>query len=290
MALKVGDYNEMIVIRETPYGYILGLDSEEVFLHHKQAKQKYVPNDKVKVFVYFDGQRRLTATTQEPYISGDKAGFLKVVGINDKIGVFLDIGIGKDLLLSIDDLPFFKSEWPQVDDLILAKIKPSKHQITAKLISRDDVKKYFKPSNELKVGDFVTAYNIYKTEEGNVFASKEGHTIFVFFTNMRKRVRLGEEAEIKITLDKGDFHYAGTMIEQKELMIDNDAKRILEFLKAHNGNMKFTDKSDPESIRTVFNMSKSAFKRALGTLYKEKQIILEDDKTRLLKPLNPMEK
>ena len=106
---------------------------------------------------------------------------------------------------------------------------------------------------------------------------------------MRKKYRLGEEETVTITIHKGKQEYNGTIIKQKELMIDEDANRLVDYMMAHDMRMPYTDNSSPEVIQMVFKMSKGAFKRALGNLYKQQLIAFDEDKTRLLKPLNKTE-
>lgn len=282
MDVKIGEYNELEVLRETDISYILTNGEDEVFLHKKEVTRDLDLHEMISVFLYYDNQRRITATMKQPLIDQRHPGFLNVVGVHPKLGVFLDIGLQKDLLLSIDDLPFIKKEWPAIGDVIFARMRSSKNQLTAKLISRYNISDYLTPEAPLSKGDMVEAINIYRAEEGNVFMTREGHNIFVYFKHLRKTYRLGETEMVTITIDKGQNEYNGTIIEQKEVMIDLDGQRILDYLQEQGGVMPYTDKSSPETIQLVFRMSKSAFKRALGSLYKAEKVILEKDQTRLL--------
>jgi predicted RNA-binding protein (virulence factor B family) len=290
MTLQMGDYNTLLVLRETDYAYILGDEETEVFLHKKQAIGTLDIHQEVTVFLYYDGQKRVTATMNKPLIDQERAGFVDVVDTSFRLGAFLDMGLKKDLLLSMDDLPFVKNEWPEKGDKVFAKVKVSKHQLTARLITRYAVKNYLVPETPLEEGSQVEAYNMYRAEEGNVFVTEQGHIIFVYFKHMRKTYRLGEKETITITIDKGQFEYNGTVIEQKELMLDKDAERLATFMEEHDMMMPYTDKTSPKVIQMVFRMSKGAFKRALGTLYKQQLVALDEDKTRLLKPLNKTDK
>lgn len=285
MALALGDYNLLKVIREADFSYILSDGETEVFLHKKQTTKELEIDEEIEVFLYFDNQKRVTATMNQPLVDKNAPNFLEVVDVNPRLGVFLNMGLIKDLLLSRDDLSFIKKEWPEVGDLIFVKLKVSKTQLTAKIIPRYSIREYLKPTTELIEGEKYTAYCIYKAEEGVVFTTKEGHNIFVYFKHIRKTYRLGEKVYVKIINCKLDHKYNGTLIEQKEIMLTQDAKTIKEYLELHNGVMKITDRSTPEEINDVFKMSKAAFKRALGTLYKEKVIQLLADETRLINPV-----
>ncbi len=282
MKLRMGEFNNLEVLRETELAYILNTLEEEVFLHKKQATRELEVGENIDVFLYFDNQKRITATMATPLVGKTTPTFLEVVDVNTRLGVFLNMGLIKDLLLSRDDLPFVRKEWPQVGDKLFVRLRTSKNQLTAKIIPRYDIRKYLQPEQPLEEGKTYPVYNVYKTEEGNVFFTEEGHYVYVYFKHMRKEYRLGEKAEVKITLVKENGQYSGTLIAQKELMLDQDALRIKKYLEENDGVMELTDKSSVDDISVVFNMSKKAFKRALGSLYKSKVVLLEKDKTSLL--------
>jgi len=286
MRLKMGDYNTLEVLKETDIAYTLSNGDEEIFLHKKQATRKLEDGEQVEVFLYFDNQKRITATMNKPILDQDTPAFAEVVGQNFRLGVFLDVGLIKDLLLSRDDMPFIRKEWPKEGDKLFVRMRVSKNQLTAKIIPRYEIASYLKPDTNLEVGEKYEAYNVYKTEEGNVFFTEQGHYIYVYFKHMRRNYRLGEKAEIKITIDKENYKYNGTLIEQKELMIDKDSQYLINYMKSNRGEMPYGDKSSADKITEVFNMSKKSFKRALGTLYKEKLVVLEPERTTLVKDID----
>lgn len=283
MAYSVGHMNKLEVLRNTDIAYIVTDGKEEIFLHKKQTTRELEVGEEIDVFLYYDNQKRITATMQEPLVDNETPAFVEVVDINYKLGAFLNIGLIKDLLLSRDDLPFRKKEWPKKGDQLFVRMRISRNQLTAKLISRGDIQSYLQPQTSLIEGEHYKAYVVFFAEEGVVFTTKEGHIIFVYFKHMREKCRLGQEMDIKIILDKGTHQYNGTLIKQKELMLDDDATRIKEYLIEHDGYMPYYDKTSPEVISEVFQMSKAAFKRAIGTLYKEKVIVIEDEGVRISK-------
>ena len=281
MRLEIGDYNKLKVLRETDHAFMLGDEEHEVFLHKKQAERPLEVDEEVEVFLYYDNQKRITATMTKPIIDQDHPGFLTVVDYNFRLGIFLNMGLIKDLLMSRDDLPFIRKEWPRKGDRLFVRLRVSKNQLTAKFVPRFEINDFLKPDTTLEVDSEYTAYNVYKTEEGNVFFTEQGHQIYVYFKHMRKEYRLGEEAVIKITIDRGNNQYSGTLIKQKELMLEEDAIIIKTYLEEHDGEMEYTDKSTSDDINVAFNMSKKAFKRGLGSLYKKGLVLLEENKTSL---------
>lgn len=283
MALVMGEMNNLEIIRKADISYILSDGMEEVFLHKKQTNGTVEVGETISVFLYFDNQRRITATMNEPVIGLQKPGFVTVVGVNPRLGVFVDIGLIKDLLLSRDDLPFKKDQWPAEGGTLFVRMKSTRNQLTAKIIPRHDMNTYLTPKTELIEGEFYKAYCVFIAEEGVVFITKEGHYIFVYYKHMRKTYRLGEETSVKISMAKADKKYNGMLVEQKEIMLSTDANYIREYMVRRGGCMPYTDKSDAEEIQQKFKMSKSAFKRAIGTLYKEKVVTLGAEETCFVK-------
>lgn len=279
MTLKIGDVNRMVVNRKTDIGYMLDLGLDQVFLHNNESLHRELKaGDLVEAFLYFDNKGRLAATLKSPFITIDKPGFLEVTDYKEDLGVFFNMGIAKELLLSYEDLPKDRTQWPRIGDhlYILLKVKG---KLVGKIASKLDVQ--LKPQTELALKETTHGYIQRIGIEGVNILSKEGHWIFVHHTMIKDEVRLGQEVEVKLTFhsEKG---WTGSLIEQKEVQIFDDATKIYEYL-LEVTSMPLTSDSDPMDIKRVFNMSKKAFKRALGHLYKERKIMFEDDKTTLVK-------
>ena len=87
-----------------------------------------------------------------------------------------------------------------------------------------------------------------------------------------------------VTITKNvDGECYGTLNSRKEQMIDPDKEIILKYLEDHHGRMNLTAKSSSEEIEKVFKMSRKAFKRALGALYKERKVEFDEVRTYLIK-------
>ncbi|MBE0700983.1 MAG: hypothetical protein IH571_04790 [Acholeplasmataceae bacterium] len=228
--------------------------------------------------MYFDQKGRLAATLKTPSITATQPGFLRVTDVHPTLGVFLDMGIAKELLLSIDDLPLQRELWPVVGDQIYCSLK-IKGKLVAKITPKNEVT--LKPKRPLDLKEKIIAYVQKIGKEGMNLLSKEGHDIFVHHTMYKKPHRLGQEIEVKVTYhsDKG---YTGSLIDQKEVSMFQDANDILTYLIRHK-EMPLSGESTPEEIDGMFKLSKKAFKRALGHLYKDRRIDFIDGKTILIK-------
>lgn len=280
MSLNIGEINQLKVNRKTDIGYMLDSSDDQVFLHlNESMHQELKPNDVVDAFLYFDQKGRLAATLKTPIITVSRPGFLKVTDVVESLGVFLDMGIAKELLLSKDDLSYDLDQWPQKGDMLYVNLRV-KGKLVAKLSSKQDVT--LKPQEPLALKSTVEAYVQKIGKEGLNLLTPNGHWIFVHKDQIKQHVRLGKLVEVKVTFssEKG---YSGSLAPQKEVAIYEDANFILSYIIRHNG-MPYTADASPEDIKRVFNMSKKAFKRALGHLYKERKIDFVNDKTILVKP------
>ncbi len=271
--MNAGLIYTFVVERKTDIGYILKLNDKEVFLHNNDSLNKELNSgEEVEAFLFYDFKNRLAATLKKPIITLGEEAFLEVVGSSPHLGVFLNNGIGKDVLLSRDDLPLNKSMWPKEGDKIYVTLK-EKGRIVAKRITKDSV--VFQIS--LSEKDEVDAYIMSFHNEGVSAITLDKQVIFIHKTQTRDKLRLGELVRVRVMKVYQDT-INGTLIKQKEDMIESDALIILNYMKEVK-EMEFGNNSTPEAIFQQFNLSKKAFKRALGNLYKQRLIDFKDDKT-----------
>lgn len=278
MSLNIGSVNQLKVLRKTDIGYMLDSSEGEVFLHFNETNHRELkPNDLVDAFLYFDQKGRLAATLKTPLITKESPGFLEATDVHSGLGVFFHMGINKDLLLSMDDLPLDFTRWPHKGDKLYLSLKV-KGKLVAKIVSKEELKGTQKT---LQSKDKVKAYVQKIGKEGVNLLTEDLTWIFIHHSMVRSDLRLGEEVEATITYvsDKG---YTGSLIAQKEVLLFEDANMVLSYL-IRKGELKLTSESSPEDIKAVFPLSKKAFKRAIGHLYKERKIDFVDGKTILVK-------
>lgn len=280
--INLGGYYELTVIRLSDLGYMLKDNDSEVLLHFNQSLSEHKINDKVKVFIYADKAKRLTATEYSPFIDLEKEGFVDVVDVLENTGVLVNINTPKDVLLTKDYLPYDNNLWPKKDDKILAKLKIKSNSFLAKPLSRYDIRELNKNVNYAE-NEKIKAYVIRIGESGLSLVSSDLMYIFVPHHQYRGVVRMGEEVLVTITKKTKDNEYYGKLNANKEDLIDNDKELILNYIKDHHGKMKITEKSDPKIIDREFGLSKKAFKRAYGGLYKDRLIDFNDEETYLVK-------
>ncbi len=277
MTLSVGAIYQMTVNRKTDIGYMLHLGQDEVFLHFNESlHQELKAGDTVDAFLYYDNKGRLAATLRKPLLTLGKKAWLEVTDVVPSLGIFLDMGIQKGVLLSVDDLPSNPLLWPRPGDHLFVSLK-LKGKLVAKLVHRTSQDQ--KEGLELKqsVDAFVQTIG----SEGVNLLTEEEQWIFVHKSMIKNPVRLGEKVSVKVTYlsEKG---YTGSLMEQKEVARFSDAELIMDYLD-HEGDLPLTADSSPEEILSYFELSKKAFKRALGLLYRERKVYFEDGKTKKVK-------
>ncbi|MCK9166181.1 MAG: S1-like domain-containing RNA-binding protein [Acholeplasmatales bacterium] len=263
---------QLKVKRKTDIGYLLEDNEQEVFLHNNDCFGKTpIAGEVVEAFLFHDFKGRLAATLKLPIITLEKGAFLVAVEVVSNLGVFFDNGIDKHLLLSKDDLPNDRSEWPQKGDQLYLTLKGKNRLVAKRVFHLEPIK------TDLREKEIVKGYvNNIKDEGIDVITLKE-ELIFIHKTQTRKKHRLGEKLNVTIMKVYQDSIH-GTLIKQKEEMIELDANLILNYLKKHR-EMSLGNSSSPEEIFAQFNLSKKAFKRALGSLYKARLIDFKDNKT-----------
>ena len=276
--LKLGQHNLFQVIKDDENHYLIKNQTATMELKKTEATKPLTVGESIDIFLYIDHTRGISATMKEPKIDVFKADWVEVIEKKEGLGVFVDIGLAKDMLVSKDDLPHLKNAWPKIGAKLFCHLKVGRNQMIARPVSRFRMRDYIKPEVPLTVGESYQAFVFSLADEGVVLFTEAGHEVFVFYKHLRENYRVGDSVDVKITVEKDPLHYNGMLIEQKELMLEDDAARILEYLK-QEGSMPFTDKSDPQAIFDTFKMSKSAFKRALGRLYKEGYVTLEKERT-----------
>ncbi|WP_066071044.1 CvfB family protein [Neobacillus soli] len=266
----IGQTTTLEVARTATFGYFLTDGNEDVLLHINQAQQEFKEGDQVEVFLYVDSEGRTSASTTIPEIAIGRYAWVKVTDSNPKIGVFLNIGLPKDILLGIDDLPVHKSVWPKAGDLVYITLKLSRNYLLyAKLASDQIIESISVEATREDFNKNVQGH-IYRTAKvGSWIYTIEGFKGFIHESQRPLEPRLGEMVEGRIIDVKEDGTINVSLLARKEESQDQDAVRIYEYLLERNGAMPFSDKSMPEEIQERFNLSKGAFKRALGKLMKE---------------------
>lgn len=280
--LQAGQLSTLKVVRKAAFGYFLTDGDTEILLHNNEADAPLKEDESVEVFLYMDHQERIAATMHRPTIVWGEFGWLKVTDVNKKMGVFLDLGIHKELLLSKDDMPHGWADWPQVGDKVFVGLQHDKKgRLLAKLGIDMELKDQEKQADKSIINSEVSG-QVYRVIPAGAFLfTEEGYIGFIHRDDMKQPVRLGEFITVRVKSIRDDGRINVTHQQSKKVAYNEDSDMILDVLKQRGGAMPISDKTEPDMIRSKFHISKAAFKRAMGKLMKEDLVYQEEGWTYL---------
>ncbi|MBO6180010.1 MAG: RNA-binding protein [Selenomonadaceae bacterium] len=245
-----------------------GNTNDDILLHKTQQTAEVKVGDTVEVFLYLDPKKRLTASMRTPKMKIGQIARLKVINTT-KDGAFLDVGAERGIFM-----PFAGMRGrPQVGETVWAKLYTDKSgRLAVTMEVEDELRRASKPAVNVKKGDKLrgSVYNI--TEKGVFMFSDERYIVFIDHKEVMERPRVGEEIECRVTFVREDGRLNASLRPQKENARLYDADMILAELHKRGGTMPYNDKTSSEVIKEKFNLSKAAFKRALGHLLKKGEI------------------
>lgn len=275
--ISIGKTFQLDVVKAVEFGFYLDAkELGEVLLPLKYAPSDLVEGDTIEVFLYLDSEDRPVATTQKPKAQVGEFAYLNVVD-NTGVGAFLDIGLEKDVLV-----PFAEQHRPmevghpylvylylgEFDNRIIASSKIDKFL--------DDEKPHnFKPQQAV---DLIIANS---TDLGYKAIVNHSHWGVLYKNEVHQRLSFGQYKKGFIKYIRPDGKIDLSLQGGQETR-DKYAKIIVNHLRKQNGFAPVHDKSDPQLISDVFGMSKAAFKKAIGGLYKQRIISIEKDGIHLL--------
>lgn len=279
MALNefIGRTISLKVERLVEYGYFLSDGNEDVLLHKNDTNLELEEGQEVEVFLYIDSRGRIAATTTIPEITTENYGWAKVSDVKPGIGVFINIGINKDMLLGEEDLPVHQSVWPKIGDMLYITLRVNRNdRIFVKLATDPIIEGISVKASRQDFNKNIHGY-IYRTAKvGSWICTAEGYKGFIHESQRKVEPRLGEKIEGRIIDVKEDGTINVSMLQRKQDSLDEDSDVIMSYLTSRNGAMPYWDKSSPDDIYERFQLSKAAFKRALGRLMKEGKVYQQE--------------
>jgi len=271
--LDIGRDNQLKILRSTKIGLYLGNDAgDEVLLPEKYVPKHYEIGEEVTVFVYLDHEERPVATTLEPYIYRDEFALLRISHTN-RFGAFAGIGLEKDLFI-----PFAEQPRP---------LEKGKRYL---------IHMYFDTQSKRLVGSAKTnrfldngALNLAEGDEVDLIVSHKSDSGINVIVNEKYKGLLYQNQVFDDTIRPGDrmTGFVARIRPDKKLDIslqapgyagvEPNAQKILDVLNASNGFLRLTDDSHPEDIKSLLKMSKKTFKKAIGSLYRQRLVELKPD-------------
>jgi predicted RNA-binding protein (virulence factor B family) len=276
--IENGKYNTLTVLRITPPGIYLGNDvNDDVVL----LPNKYIPvglevGHKISVFIYRDSEDRLIATTLEPKIKLNEFASLEVKEVND-IGAFLDWGLEKDLMVPYREQ---KHKMRKGEFYIVYLYLDEE---TDRLAATSKIDRFLiKETNELYIGEKVDLLIGDTTDLGVNVVINGKYKGLLYRNEIFKKIYPGDATVGYVKAIREDFKIDISLQPQGVQNIDVSAEAVLNKLKASKGFLSLNDSSDPDQIMHKLQMSKKSFKKAIGTLFRQRLISIEEDGIYLL--------
>lgn len=270
--INIGEFNTLRAKRTTQHGwYLASPEDEEVLLPNKYVPEDFKENDLLEVFIYKDSEDRIVATTEVPFAIVGEFSNLEVKDVSN-IGAFLNWGLEKDLLVPFGE----QKKKLEVGNKAIVFVYLDEQ--SGRIAASCKIDKFIEPIDaEYKVDDEVDLL-IYKKTDLGYLAIIDDHAFGLLYNSeIHQPLKIGERLEgfiANIREDgKVDLRLQKTGMEH----LDEVSKQILNDLVAAGGSLPLHDKSSPEEIQKQFHVSKKAFKKAIGILYKQRMIEISDE-------------
>ncbi|WP_320819563.1 S1 RNA-binding domain-containing protein [Thalassolituus sp.] len=281
---ELGRYNTLTVIDELPQGIYLD-DNEDgrLLLPRRQIPEGTKKGDSLNVFVYLDSDDRPIATLQRPRVQLHQAAALDVKEVN-RTGAFLDWGLAKDLFVPFGEMNQRMEEGKTY--VVYVYLDNTNRLIaTAKLnrFIKDEAKATWPgAADPFEQGDKVNLLIAQRTDLGYKAVVNNEYWGLIHESQIRTAIRVGQRMDGYVRRVREEDHRLDISLEPLgHVRIDPVADKIMKKLKDGNGSLGLNDKSPADLIELHFGVSKRAFKMAIGKLYKERQIVIEDEGIRL---------
>ncbi len=275
--LNLGIYNQLTILRTTSVGMYLGdEDGNDVLLPNKYIQETFQVGDVVDVFVYKDYEQRWIATTLKPYIELHQFAFLRVRDVSPT-GAFLEWGLEKDLLVP------FKEQNTKMQAKQSYVVYLYKDEKTERLVASCKLNRFLQNENlSIGAGEEVDLLVFETTALGFNVIINQQHKGLIYHTEIFQPIQIGDQLRGFVKLIREDNGIDISLQPKGVQRLEEGAEKLINYLKKHKGFIPLTDKSEPDDILKLLQMSKKNFKKSLGILYKQRLVRLENDGTYLV--------
>lgn len=270
--INIGEFNTLRAKRSTQHGwYLASPEDEEVLLPNKYVPEDFKENDLLEVFIYKDSEDRIVATTEIPYAIVGEFSNLEVKDVS-QIGAFLDWGLEKDLLVP------FREQKKKLEVGNKAVVFVYLDEQTGRIAASCKIDNYIEPLDEEYKVDEEVDLLIYRKTELGYEAIIDDHAIGLLYdSEIHQTIRIGDRLDGFISNIREDGKVDLRLQKVGMDHLDEVSRQILADLVAEGGFLPLHDKSSPEEIKKKLQISKKAFKKAIGMLYKQKMITIKED-------------
>ncbi len=274
--LKVGKINTLTIVKSLDFGvYLDGEDKGEILMPRRYVPEDAKVGDSIDAFIYLDSEDRLIATTETPLTQVGQFACLKVKQVN-KAGAFMEWGLPKDLFL-----PFGEQQRRVFEDdnvVVFTYIDADTGRIACSSKLGQFLKK---ESPEFKENDAVEIIIVERTNLGYKAIINSSYWGLLYENQIFEQINIGEKKKAYIHTIRPDGKIDLILQKPGYEKVSDISEQIFEKIKEEGGFIAITDHSDSEIIYDTFGISKKTFKKAIGNLYKNRKIILEDNGIRI---------
>ena len=279
--VEIGRINKLTIKRVRDYGaHLDGGESGNILLPKKYVPEKCRPGDEVEVFVYADREDRLRATTEKPYATVGQFAQLRVVA-NSSSGAYLDWGLQKDLLVPKREQRIKMEEGKTY--VVFVFLDKKTNRITAS--SKLDKFLSLQPPN-YNEGEEVDLFICDKTDLGYAVVVNNSHWGMVYKNEVFQKLQIGQQLKGYIKKIREDLKIDVSLQQSGYQRVSDISQNILKTIKDRGGSISVNDKSPPETIYSLFGVSKKTFKKAIGSLYKKRLITIDTNGVKLARKLH----
>jgi predicted RNA-binding protein (virulence factor B family) len=280
--MEIGKLNTLKIVKDLDFGvYLDGGNDGEILLPARYVPQNVKPGDEVEVFIYHDNEGRLIATTLHPLATVGEFKFMEVKSVNET-GAFLEWGLMKDLLV-----PFREQKTPMKEGRWYLVYVHLDH-VSGRIVASARIEKYL--DNTFPTYSFNQQVGLLiadETDLGYKVIINNLHWGLLYHKDVFRRLEKGEQLTGYIKEVREDEKIDVSLTPLGYGKVEGVAATILESLRIHNGFLPLHDKSEPEEIYALFRCSKKTFKQAIGSLYKQKLVTIEEDGICIVGPIQP---
>jgi uncharacterized protein len=265
---RIGQFNHLKIARKTSKGTFLHAgEFGQVFLPANQTPSFCEVGDRIEVFLYRDSHDQAVATTHKPRVEIGGVACLKVVSVSS-VGAFLDWGLPKDLLVPFGE----QSKKMAEGEFHLVRVYEDN---TGRVCASSKLNKFIKPETQgLKTGQQVSLFVGDKTDIGYKMIVEQKYWGVLHSADVFREIRYGQRLKGFIKNVRADKRVDISLQEPGYAPSQSLSEKIIGFSPVY-------DKSPPELIYKTFGVSKKVFKAELGSLYKQRKIVIESEGIRL---------
>lgn len=277
--IKIGEINKLIIKKGVDFGFYLdGGEDVEILLPLRYVTEDMKVDDEIEVFIYTDSEDRLIATTETPYAMVGECAYLQVTAVT-RFGAFMDWGLLKDLFVPFSEQKVRMELGNSYVVYLYVDHNTQRVVASAKLNKFLDNK-----SPRYEINDTVEIIVEKRTDLGYKVVVDNLYSGLVYSNEVFKPINIGDKMTAYIKNVRSDDKLDIALSSNKSVVrVKSLADTILDYMKANDGKMSYTDSSSPEDIKAEFKCSKKDFKKTLGMLYKNGLIIIGNNEISIKK-------